>query len=337
VFKKNIKSGLGVIIIGILALVSYELLSSREEEETDNAYLKADIVIIRPKVNGYITKLLVADNQLVKAGQVIAEIDKRDYEYKVTQAQSTLNAARAKLSTIEEQLKLQEFEINQAESEHNSAKALLETVTKDLNRSKELVKVLAVSQQVFEQHQEAEISARNSYLAASAKLAAAKQTIGVLKSQTQEQDAQIAGYEANLELAKLDLDNTFIRASTTGFISRKSLQVGQLVNSGIALAYVVPTEVWVLANFKEVQVGKMRSGQEAKITIDSFPGKVFKGKVDSISPATGAEFSILPPENATGNFTKIVQRMPVKITFDIGQDLPQLKAGLSSEVTVITR
>ena len=149
-----------------------------------------------------------------------------------------------------------------------------------------------------------------------------------------EAEALVKASEAVLELAKIDLDNTNIIAATDGTISQRSLQIGQLVAPNVALAYLVQNDIWVWANFKEVQIAKMAINQKAYVNIDGLDGKKFKARVNSLSPATGSEFSILPPENATGNFTKIVQRLPVKITFDKGQDLSRLKSGFSCEVRV---
>ena len=317
----NIKSKQAIAsIIAFLVVIALIFLLKGDSEFTDNAYLKADIVIIRPKVSGYITEISVADNQLVKTGQIIAKIDDRDYKLKV-------DAATAKVNSLLQKLDVQELEITNAELKQNSAKVSFEVADSDFKRAIILVKDKAISQQDFDKKRDLQNSLKNEYASADSnyKSALLKKEINL---------SELNESRANLELAKIDLENTVIKAAVDGTVSRRSLQVGQLASPAVALAYLVSNNTWVLANFKETQIGKMKPGQEAIVTVDSFKKQKFKARIDSLSPATGAEFSILPPENATGNFTKIVQRVPVKIIFDSSQDLSLLKSGLSCEVKV---
>ena len=317
----------------LLLIIIFTIFKS-ESVFTDNAYLKADIVIIRSKISGYIEEVLVEDNQPVKAGQVIAKIEDRDYKLKVIQAQANVNAAKSKINALTHQMRIQDYETINAAFTKDAAKASLERANKEFKRAKNLIKDHAISQQVLEKNKELQNNAENTYAAARSSFEASRHRQVVVSLERDEAKILLKNSEANLELAKIDLEDTQIKAATDGKISRRSLQTGQLVSPNMALAYLVHNNIWVLANFKEVQIGKMKPNQSVIVTIDSFGGKKFTAKVDSLSPATGSEFSILPPENATGNFTKIVQRLPVKIVFDSNQDLSLLKAGLSCEVKV---
>ena len=330
--KRNRLIATGVIALVIITILI--LLLQGKSEFTDNAYLKADIVVIRPKVTGYITKVLVTDNQVVKAGQVIAQIDDRDYKLKFIQAQENVNIARSKINALVHQIHIRNYEANNNSFSKDAARASLERATKDLNRAKSLIKDQAISQTILDKNKELQNNSENAYATARSNLESSKHKQEIAILERDEAKALLKTYEANFELAKIDLENTKIIAATDGRISQRALQVGQLVSPNMALAYLVQKNIWVLANFKEVQIGKMHINQSAIITIDSFPSKKFKARVHSLSPATGAEFSILPPENATGNFTKIVQRVPVKIVFDNDQDVSLLKPGLSCEVKV---
>lgn len=317
----------------ILLYVLFALIRGKTEY-TDNAYLKADIVVIRPKVSGYIVKAIANDNQFLKAGQLIAKIDDQDYKLRVIKAEENVKSAKAQLDSLLFQVKIQKNEVTSYFANKNAAKASLERANKDFNRAKELIKDHAVSQAFLDQAKELKINAENAYISAVSAFESSKhkQEISILKME--EARANLRGSESELEISMIDLANTEIKAATDGKVSKKSLQVGQLASPNMALGYLVQSNIWVIANFKEVQTGEMKINQTAFVTIDSFPNKKFKARINSLSPATGAEFSILPPENATGNFTKIVQRVPVKIVFEDDQDLSLLKPGLSCEVKV---
>ncbi len=329
--NKNIIISGGIILIIILGII---FLFKKDKVFTDNAYLKANITIIRPKVTGYITDILVSDNQAIKQGQIIAKIDDRDYKLKVMLEEAKVDATRAKINTITQQLNIKDLEISKASLKKDSARVSFEVADNDLKRAKALIKDKAISQQDLEKKRDLQNSLRNEYGSADSNYKSAFLDKEITLSELNEANALLKNAQASLELAKLDLENTTIKASENGVVSRRSLQIGQLASPQLALAYLVQGDVWVLANFKETQIGKMKTGQHAEVSVDSISGIKFKAKVDSLSPATGSEFSILPPENATGNFTKIVQRVPVKIIFDDNQDLSLLKSGLSCEVKV---
>ena len=331
--KKKKQAAIGLSLT--LMLLFIFLLLKTKTEFTDNAYLKADIVVIRPKVSGYIVKAISNDNQFLKAGQLIAKIDDRDYILKVNKAKANVKSARSNLDSLKHKVTIQSNEVKNSFANKNIAKASLDRANKDFKRAKELIKDQAISQSILDQIKESQINADNAYMIAVSNFESSKhqQEMAVLEMDSAQ--SSLKAYESELDLAKMDLENTEIKAATDGRVSKKNIQVGQLVSPNMALGYLVQNNIWIIANFKEVQIGEMQINQPAIVTIDSFPGKKFKAKVNSLSPATGAEFSILPPENATGNFTKIVQRVPVKIAFDEEQDLSLLKPGLSCEVKVI--
>jgi membrane fusion protein (multidrug efflux system) len=328
---------IAIAVASLMFIVMLIILLQRKSEFTDNAYLKSDIVVIRPKVSGYIVKAISNDNQFLKAGQLIAKIDDKDYKLKVLQAEENVKIAKAKLDSLVHKIYIQNYETGNTSFSKDAAKATLERANKELHRSKDLIKDQAISQATLDKNNELQNNATNNYLSSSANFEASKHKQEIALLERDEAEGYLKASEAALALAKIDLENTEIRAATDGRLSKKSLQVGQLVSPNMAMAYLVQNNIWIIANFKEVQVGNLQIDQHAIVTIDSFSGKKFKARINSLSPATGAEFSILPPENATGNFTKIVQRVPVKVTFEDGQDLSLLKSGMSCEVKVYTR
>jgi membrane fusion protein (multidrug efflux system) len=301
---------------------------------TDDAYLKADITQIRPKIIGYITQIYINDNQKVKMGDKIAKIDDQDYQLKVNNAQNFVDIAESKLAELENKLSIQELKINKAAFYKDAAKSDYDRSIKDAARARMLIKDRAISQKDLDKLVQIQNNSRNTFEISDSDYEIELLNRNLLFSEINQTKAQLEHYRINLALANIDLENTIIRAPVDGIVSKRNLQMGQLVSSNIALAYVVQNNFWVAANFKETQTGKIRKNNKVTFTIDSIPGKTFTGLVDSISPATGAEFSILPPENATGNFTKIVQRVPVKIAFNDDLSTPYLNSGLSCQVTI---
>ena len=322
------------IAISVFLIFSIVFILKMNTEFTDNAYLKSNIIIIKPNVDGYITEILVDDNQFVKAGQAIAKIDDLEYKFKLNLAQANVDAAIANINGLKEKVKIQNFEINNSNFQKDSAKVSLDVADKELKRAGILIKDGVISQQEVDRKIELQNNLSNKYASASANSLASLLKQEVIILELAQAEALLKMHEANLELALINLDNTVIKAAMDGIVSSRSLQIGQLASPRLALGYIVQEDVWVIANFKETKIGRMKSGQEVVVEVDSIPGVKFKAKIDSLSPATGSEFSILPSENATGNFTKIVQRVPVKIIFDNNQDLSLLRAGLSCEVKV---
>jgi membrane fusion protein (multidrug efflux system) len=240
----------------------------------------------------------------------------------------------SKLTELENKLTIQELKINKAAFYKDAAKSAYDRAVKDAARAKILIKDRAISQKELDRLVQILNNSRNAFEISDSDYEIELLNKNLLFSEINQTQAQLEQYRINLALANIDLENTIIRAPVTGIVSKRNLQMGQLVSSNNTLGYVVQDNFWVAANFKETQTGKIRKNNKVTFTIDSMPGKIFSGLVDSISPATGAEFSILPPENATGNFTKIVQRVPVKIAFNDTLSAPYLNSGLSCQVTV---
>ena len=308
-------------------------------ESTDNAYIEADTSTVSPKIQAYVREVRAGDNQRVAAGDILVVLEDRDFAAKVAQAQAQIEQQQAAIATFDNEIAQERSMIAQADATVSSAEADRLRTQQDLVRYRELVQSAAASRQRLEMA-EADAHKNDAALAkAKAALAAERNRLPVLAAQRQEAAAKIGQLEAALELTRIDLEATRIRAPIDGIVGNRSVQVGQLVKPGTQLLAVVPLpDVYVVANFKETQLQRMRPGQRATIAADAFPGSEIIGTVESFSPASGSEFSLLPPENATGNFTKIVQRLPVRIAVPAGNLLTGLlRPGLSVTVAVDTR
>ncbi|MBB6220984.1 HlyD family secretion protein [Rhizobium leguminosarum] len=307
-------------------------------ESTDDAYVKADYTTVAPKVAGYIRQVLVNDNDPVKSGQVLARIDDRDFQAALSQARAAVKAAEAAVANIDAQIALQQSVIGQAKATIDASQASLDFAVSDAARSARLITSGAGTQSRAEQSQ----SARDQAVAAverdRAALVAAENKVPVLETQRQQAIAERDRAAAAAQQAELNLSYTDIVAAVDGTVGARSIRVGQYVTSGTQLMAVVPLHaVYVVANFKETQLTHVRPGQPVEIKVDSFPDMVIRGHVDSVSPASGLEFSLLPPDNATGNFTKIVQRIPVKIVIDDEALSGLLRSGMSVEPEIDTK
>lgn len=308
-------------------------------ETTDNAYVRSDVVTVAPKVAGYVTRLPVTHNQRVTAGDVLVVIDDADYSAKVAQAGAALQAAQAAVTVIDRQVAQSASLVAEAEARVRSASADRSRAGDDLKRYKALSESQYASTQKY---QSALADARKSDAAvaqAEAALAAQRSTLDLLAAQRLQAEAEVARARAVLEEARIALANTVIRAATDGVVGNLGVEVGQYVSPGRQVMSVVPVdEVYVVANFKETQLGRVRVGQPVDLHVDAYPDRTFPGVVDSVAPGSGAVFSLLPPDNATGNFTKIVQRVPVKIRLVDGTPNDALLVpGLSVEASVDTR
>ncbi|WP_168879923.1 HlyD family secretion protein [Rhizobium sp. P28RR-XV] len=307
-------------------------------ESTDDAYVKADYTTIAPKVAGYIKDVLVNDNDAVKAGQVLARIDDRDFQAALSQAKADLKAADAAIANIDAQILLQQSLIAQAEATVDSSKASLDYAVSDAARSARLITNGVGTQSRAEETQSASKQAAAAVERDQAAVVAAQNKVPVLQTQRDQAAAQRDRAAAAVQQAELNLSYTNIVAAVDGTIGARSIRVGQYVTSGTQLMAVVPLHsVYVVANFKETQLTYVRPGQSVEIKVDSFPDVAVKGHVDSLSPASGLEFSLLPPDNATGNFTKIVQRIPVKIVIDDEHLAGLLRSGMSVEPEIDTK
>ncbi len=310
----------------------------RFQVSTDNAYVQADFTTVAPKISGYINEVLVGDNETVKAGQVLARIDDRDFEVALDQARADVETANATLRNLDAQIAQQRSAIDQDRADIVSSTASLEYATADNTRYDNLMKTGYGTVQRAELAGTA-LREKTAALAKSrAGLMVAERKIDVLTSERGKAEAQRDRALATQHQAELNLSYTAITAAVDGTIGARSLRVGQYVQAGTALMAVVPLNaVYLVANYKETQLTDVRPGQKVTIEIDTFPGKVLHGHVDSLSPASGLEFALLPPDNATGNFTKIVQRVPVKIAFDDKTLAGVLRPGMSAEPTIDTR
>jgi membrane fusion protein (multidrug efflux system) len=300
--------------------------------------VKADYTTIAPKVSGYIKEVLVNDNDAVKTGQVLARIDDRDYLSALLQARADVKAAEAAITNIDAQIHLQDSVIGQARAAIDASRASLTFARSDAERFAKLINNGAGTQSRAEQSQSEKDQAAAAVERDEAGLVAAESKVPVLQTQRDQAIAQRDRAAAAAHQAELNLSYTDIVAAVDGTVGARSIRIGQFVSSGTQLMAVVPlNSVYVVANFKETQLTDVRAGQKVDIRVDSFPDAAIKGHVDSISPASGLEFSLLPPDNATGNFTKIVQRVPVKIVIDDEALSGLLRSGLSVEPEIDTK
>lgn len=302
---------------------------------TGDAYVRSDVTSISPKITGYISEVAVRDNQPVKAGDILFRIDDSDYLARVDQAASAVAGNRAALTNLDSRLSLQEALVDQALAALRGVEADAELAGLDYNRIRGLAGDGWASHARNDQAKADYLRTVAKAAEAKANVAAARLQSDVLESQRPQLQADIDAAIATLKLAQIELDNTVVRAPTSGWVGERKAQLGQYVRPGTLLIAVVPNDFWIVANFKETQIPAVREGGTVSITVDGVQDGAFNGRIDSLSPASGAQFALLPPDNATGNFTRIVQRVPVKITFDRGQSgLDHLRPGMSATVTL---
>jgi membrane fusion protein (multidrug efflux system) len=305
---------------------------------TDDAYVKADYTTVAPKVSGYIADVLVQDNERVVAGQMLARIDDRDFRTALDQAHADAEAAEAAIRNIAAQIVLQQSVIEQGQADIAATEAALKFAQEDNARYSDLMKTGYGTVQRAQQADSMLRQKQAQLQAERAAFVAAQKKIDVLSSDQASAEAQRDHSRATEHQAELNLSYTTITAPVDGTIGARSLRVGAFVQAGTQLMAVVPLNAaYVVANLKETQLTHVRDGQPATIGVDGFPGAALTGHVDSLSPASGLEFSLLPPDNATGNFTKIVQRIPVKIVLDPNTLIGLLRSGMSVEPTIDTK
>jgi membrane fusion protein (multidrug efflux system) len=308
-------------------------------ESTDDAYVGGDVTVIAPKVAGFIAEVAVADNQAVHAGDLLVKLDDRDYRAALAKAAAAVAAQEATLANLDATRRLQESMIAQAEAEVAAADAEVARSRFDVMRYSRLASDQYASLQRFQQADADNKKANAAVEKARAALAAAQRRLDVIDTQKQQTRAARDQAIAERDLARLNLGYTELRAPIDGVVGNRSARTGAYATVGAQLISLVPAHgLWVDANFKESQLAHLRAGLPASIEADVLPGRVFLGHVASLAPATGASFSVLPPENATGNFTKIVQRVPVRIQLDDGAStLGNLRPGLSVTAAVDER
>lgn len=343
------------IVLGVLVVVGggfglTKYIHGQHHEETDDAQIESNISPVIPRIGGYVTEVRVKDNQRVHAGDTLVLIDNRSELIQVEQAQAALTAAQnnlnvAQANTASSRATISTYEANVStvDAQIEAAQITLRRATQDYERYANLIKDHSITQQQFEQAEAAKQSAERQLEVLRGQKAAAMRQANAATSQsnaTTQQvgvvNATIQQRQADLDNAKLNLSYTAILAPSDGYVSKVNVQVGQLLSPGQSLFSVVATSApWVVANFKETQLEKIRVGQKVVVHIDAYPGHDFQAKVTSLSPATGSRFALLPPDNASGNFVKTVQRLPVKIEFTMDdQFLKDLKPGMNVDVDV---
>ena len=308
-------------------------------ETTDDAYVGGNVTSIAPHVAGFVSEVLVTDNQRVQAGQVVIRLDRRDFQAAQNHAAAVVAARLAGLDALRAQYVLQQSTIRQQEADLAAKTAQWEFAAQDADRYRVLAQTPAGSRQDQQRTTALERQQRSAVASAAASLEAARQQLKVLEAQVTEAEAGVAQSRSDLETAQLNLGYTEIRAPIDGYIGNRAAQVGAYVAAGAYLVSIIPADgLWVDANFKEDQLTHMVDGDAASVIADVLPGHAFHGHVASLAPGTGAVFSVIPAENATGNFTKIVQRVPVRVMLDAGDpSLRMLRPGLSTTARVDTR
>jgi len=306
---------------------------------TDDAYVQADMSFVSPKISGYIDKVLVNENQQVKAGDPLFVIDNGDYKIAVAQAEAQIATLAKTLDRIDAQTKAAQASLSQAQAQKVADQAAADNAERAQVRAAQLLKTHVGTQAQLDDAQTALDQAKAALVGADAQIAAAQANIGVLEAQRAESASTLASLQLSRDKAQRDLSFTVLKAPYDGVVGNRSVEQGDLVSPGQKLAVVVPMDkLYIVGNFKETQLGRMVPGEKVRITVDAIDGQTFEGTVSSLAPASGAVFSLLPPENATGNFTKVVQRVPVRI--DVPADVlktGKLRAGLSVVVAVDSR
>lgn len=341
--------GGAIVLAGLIFFGLGILLNSLTHESTDDAFIAGHIVSIAPRISGQVSAVYVLDNQMVRSNDLLVEIDPNDYATALAQkkaaeisGESNYKAAVAGYKLMEVKVTTAEATAKESQADADAAAVTATNAAANFQRAKELVKQNTISAQEFDQFQTAADSAEANYESAKQKADADKSKIAEAQAQLQAAKAeadtvlsQLNESKTSVDQAQLNLSYTKIFAPCDGRITRKQVEVGDYLQTGQTLFSIVPTDVWVVANFKESQLKKMKPGQHVVVSIDALGGKKFRAHVDSIQAGSGAAFSLLPPENATGNFVKVVQRVPVKILFD--DQLPPDKTigpGLSVEPSV---
>lgn len=333
-----------IVFLAVVIGASAYYFFHRSEISTDDAAIEGHTVVISPKVQGYVKTLNVQDNQLVKAGDVLLEIDPTDYIIRRDRAKAALDAAKAAANASHSNLETTTVSapsnMDAAAAQVAAAQATWEKSLADRQRMESLFSAGACSRQQLDQAIATEKSDRSALNKLQADLRSARtapSVIAAAKETSDQLQAQVSQAEADLVQAETDLANTKIIAPIDGRITKRSVEIGNYVQAGQQLGSLVGTELWVVANFKETQLERMRPGQTVDVRIDAFPNVKLRGKVDSFQAGTGSRFSLFPAENATGNFVKIVQRVPVKIVFDNPpDDTLHLGPGMSVVPTVYT-
>jgi len=314
-------------------------LTGRFIESTDDAYLQADSISVAPKISGYVAEVLVTDNQSVKRGDVLVRLDARKYQAISDEGSATIAARNADLAKAEADLLQQDSTIAEARAQLQGAEADAQHAQTEVARYAPLARSGAEPEERLAQLNNQLAQARSTVAAKQAALRSSQTRYGTLQAQLKQAQAQLGVAKASEAQNQLDVGDAVILSPLDGKVADRGVRVGQYVQPGTRLLTVVPVDaIYLTANYKETQIGEMRPGQSVTVNVDALPGRDLKGHIDSLAPGTGAQFALLPPSNATGNFTKIVQRVPVRISLDVPDDIrPALMPGLSATVKVDTR
>ena len=329
-----------LLAVGIVVLITTQWNSwvgGRSTQSTDDAYVRADVTPLSTKISGIVSVVAVEDYQQVKAGDLLVQIKDDDFRAQVEQAEAGVLAAQAALENNHRQKELQASKIAQAQANINAARADVERTRLERLREEALEKTGSSTHQKLEQAVADEERLRATLISRQAELDTQRRQVAVLDAQENQLKADMSAKEAAVKLARINLDYTRIVAPTDGIVGERKVRAGQLVSPGTQVISLVGQTVWVVANYKETQLRNVRAGDKADVIVDGVPGVVFTGRVETVSPASGSQFSLLPPDNATGNFTKIAQRIPVKIVLDPKQALTErLRPGMSVIATIKT-
>ncbi|MGN6579590.1 MAG: HlyD family secretion protein [Bordetella sp.] len=327
------------VLLATLAWFAYWQLDGRFYESTDDAYIGGNVTVVSPRVSGYVSRVLVADNAFVRAGQPLLELDAADFRARRDAAQGEVDAAQAALTRLQAQHALVQAGIVQAEGQADVDKAAIEFAADDARRYGKLADSHSGTRQDWQRARSALAQAQARGRASTAAVLVQKRRLTVVDAQRVEAHARLEQAQAALRGARLDEGYTVLYAAVDGYVGNRSAHPGTFVTAGTQLMSLVPARgLWVDANFKEDQIRDMKTGQPVHIHVDAAPGLRIVGHVQSLAPATGSVFSVIPAQNATGNFTKIVQRVPVRIALDPAvSGVGALRAGLSVTATVDTR
>lgn len=328
---------LGLLLIAGLGFGIKEYIYYSKHEDTDDAQIDGDISPVVARVGGYVDTIMFEENQHVTQGQLLVKLDDRDYKVKLEQALSTQKLAGASVGVSESKIYATEANSATAKANVENAQIKLAQAQRDYDRYANLVKDGSVTKQAFEQAQVTRDAAQAALHAAQEQYKAAQEQVTGTKNQLNVTNSGVTQKQGDIDFAKLQLSYTNIVAPSSGIASKKNVQIGQLVQAGQTLFSVVDdNSLFITANFKETQMDHLRSGEKVDIVVDAFPDTKIEGTVYNFAPATGAKFSLLPPDNATGNFVKVVQRVPVKIKINAPKEImDKLRPGMSVAVSVI--
>ena len=340
----------GIIILLVLFFIGRRIIHGMHYEETENAQVETNIITVSNRINGYINKIYVEDNQYVHAGDTILVLEQNDWILRLNQAQLGYKNSLAQMGVLSSNTESAGVNatavgtnIATAQANVDAAKVRVWKATQDYDRYAKLLQLQSVTQQQYDLIYAEKVSAEKQLNVAQMQLNSAKEQAVASKTQastvgTQLKPAEIVAQQKleDIKLAQLNLSYTVILAPVDGYISKKNVQLGQLLNPGQTMMYIVEDKkMWVMANFKETQISKMKSGLEVEIKVDAYENLSIKGKIESIQYATGNKFSLLPADNASGNFVKVVQRIPVKISLEENAEASKLlRAGMNCKVVV---